>query len=79
MAINLFGLYLWDESRNKVLGVLLAVANFLIFFTILGTESRGALLVYPVVLVIMMLGLSGQQRWSVLGRFRRADWSPPWR
>jgi tetratricopeptide (TPR) repeat protein/uncharacterized membrane protein YidH (DUF202 family) len=68
-AINLFGLYLWDESRNKVMGVLLAVANFLIFLTILGTQSRGALLVYPVVLVIMLIGLSKQQRWRVLGCF----------
>ncbi|MGD0622156.1 MAG: hypothetical protein ABSA82_06810 [Thermacetogeniaceae bacterium] len=69
MTINLFGLYLWDESRSKVLGVLLTVANFLIFLTILGTESRGVLLIYPVILVIMMLGLSGRQRWNVLGRF----------
>jgi hypothetical protein len=69
MTINLFGLYLWDESRNRVLGILLTVANFLIFLTILGTESRGVLLIYPVVLVIMMLGLSGRQRWNVLGRF----------
>jgi tetratricopeptide (TPR) repeat protein len=69
MTINLFGLYLWDESRNRVLGVLMTVANFLIFLTILGTESRGVLLIYPVVLVIMMLGLSGRQRWNVLGRF----------
>jgi len=69
MTINLFGLYLWDESRNRVMGVLLTVANFLIFLTILGTESRGVLLIYPVVLVIMMLGLAGRQRWNVLGRF----------
>ena len=69
MTINLFGLYLWDESRSKIMGVLLTVANFLIFLTILGTESRGVLLIYPVVLVIMMLGLSGRQRWNVLGRF----------
>ena len=69
MTINLFGLYLWNESRSRVLGVLLTVANFLIFLTILGTESRGALLVFPVVLVIMMFGLPGRQRWQVLGCF----------
>jgi hypothetical protein len=69
MTVNLFGLYLWDESRNKFMGVLLAVANFLIFLTILGTQSRGVLLIYPVMLVLMMIGLRGRQRWNILGLF----------
>lgn len=68
-AINLFGLYLWDESRNKFLGALLAAANYLLFLTILGTQSRGALVIYPIALVILLLGLTGRQRWRVLGCF----------
>jgi tetratricopeptide (TPR) repeat protein/O-antigen ligase len=69
MAINLCGLYLWDECRSRATGVLLAVANFLIWLTILGTQSRGVWLVYPVGLLIMLAGLRGGQRWRVLGYF----------
>jgi hypothetical protein len=66
-AINLFGLYLWDESRSKALGALLAAANYLLFLTILGTQSRGALLIYPIGLIILMIGL--KSRWRILGKF----------
>lgn len=68
-AINLFGLYLWNEHRHhKVLGTLLAVVNYLLFLAILGSQSRGGLLIYPVGLIILLIGL-GQERWRTLGLF----------
>ncbi len=68
-AINLLGLYLWNEyRRHKVLGSLLAVANYLLFLAILGSQSRGGLLIYPVGLVLLLIGL-GRDRWRALGLF----------
>ncbi len=58
-AINLFGLYLWAEAWHLASRLLLSVGNYLLFLTFLGTQSRGALLIYPVGLLVLLLGLTG--------------------
>ncbi|HHW41399.1 MAG TPA: hypothetical protein GXX19_09695 [Syntrophomonadaceae bacterium] len=58
-AINLFGLYLWAEARHLASKLLLSVGNYLLFLTFLGTQSRGALLIYPLGLLVLLLGLTG--------------------
>lgn len=56
-AINLFGLYLWTEARDLTAKLLLAVGNYLLFLAFLGTQSRGALLIYPVGLLVLLAGI----------------------
>lgn len=68
-AINLFGLYLQAAARKLPYRLLLAAGNYLLFLTFLGTQSRGAYLIYPLGLLILIAGLPGKARWRSLGLF----------
>jgi Flp pilus assembly protein TadD len=68
-AINLFGLYLQAVTRKLPYRLLLSAGNYLLFLTFLGTQSRGAFLIYPLGLLILIAGLSGKVRWHTLGLF----------
>lgn len=68
-AINLCGLYLWTEARPRAVKILFAAGNYLLFLTFLGTQSRGALVFYPLALLILLIGLPGRERWRTLGQF----------
>ncbi|NPV29922.1 MAG: hypothetical protein HPY58_09785 [Firmicutes bacterium] len=68
-AINLFGLYLLAGAGRLASRILLAVGNYLLFLTFLGTQSRGAYLIYPLGLLILLAGLPGKERWRALGNF----------
>ena len=68
-AINLSGLYLWTVSRNRIAGTLLAIGNYLVFLTILGTQSRGGYVILPLGLLLLLIGLPGRERWRTLGLF----------
>jgi Tfp pilus assembly protein PilF len=68
-AMNLFGLYLWAEARPPAAKVLLAAGNYLLFLTILGTQSQGAFIFYPIAFLILLIGLPGNMRKRILGQF----------
>ncbi|MGB9791719.1 MAG: hypothetical protein ACPLTR_03980 [Thermacetogeniaceae bacterium] len=56
-AINLFGVYLWSEARGLAARLLMTAGNYLIFLAFLGTQSRGALLIYPLGLFVLLAGI----------------------
>lgn len=68
-AINLFGLYLQAAARKLPHRLFLAAGNYLLFLTFLGTQSRGAYLIYPLGFLILIAGLPGKVRWHTLGLF----------
>lgn len=65
-AINLLSLYLAAETRRKAVRVLLGVANYLMFLAFLGAQSRGAMLIYPLALLLLLAGLPGRLRLGAL-------------
>ncbi len=61
-AILIFGLYLGIKAENKVFSSLFAMGNYILFITFLGTQSRGAWLVFILVTVILVLFLPSKTR-----------------
>jgi len=74
-AVLLLGLYQWKQinpaapSRQwpsaELQGYLYAMGNFLLLAVLLGTKSRGGLLVFAVVLLIYLAGLGVRERFPV--------------
>jgi len=67
IAAQVLGLGLLLVARNPALKVALGAANFITGLTLLLTQSRGAWLIYPVILLIWLLGVLPEKRW-------RAGW-----
>lgn len=68
-AVNLFGLYFQAVAVKLPYRLLLAAGNYLLFLTFLGTQSRGAYLIYPLGLIVLLAGLPGGARLRSLGCF----------
>lgn len=66
MAMNIIGLYLWARWDKFYLKAPLAAINMIYLLTILGTNSRGAWLLYPVCWLLFWLGMPGGYRWEIL-------------
>lgn len=55
VVMNLIGFYLWGSEENVLKKIFYGMTNYLIFITLLGSQSRGAWLVYPLIILIMFL------------------------
>jgi len=74
-AVLLVGLYQWDRLKSaspsrqwpsaELQGYLYALGNFLLLAVLLGTKSRGGLLIFVVVLLIYLAGLGVRERLPV--------------
>ncbi len=69
VVMNLAGFYLWASAKSPVKRYLYAAANLLIFITLLGTQSRGAWLVYPAALAVMFAGWAKAHRGALVKSF----------
>lgn len=66
MTINMLGLGLWSYYKKLYLKLLMAVANYMFVLAILGTDSRGAWLIYPIAWGILWVALPGMYKWQTL-------------
>ncbi|HHX51696.1 MAG TPA: tetratricopeptide repeat protein [Clostridia bacterium] len=61
LAISFLGFYFWATS-NTWRQYLFATGNYLLLLTFLGTNSRGAFLIAPLVMLLFVLGLPREHR-----------------
>lgn len=66
VAVSFIGYYLWARTAGLPVRLALAGGNYLLFLIFLGTGSRGGYLVYPVTLLLFLIGLPAGWRGRVL-------------
>lgn len=64
--MNLIGLALSVKAENPLLKMLYALGNFIMVVVILGAQSRGGLLLYPLGFAVFIAGLPGNYRWRAV-------------
>ncbi|WP_366923770.1 O-antigen ligase family protein [Metallumcola ferriviriculae] len=62
VVINLIGLYFLIREESMLKRYLYGSANLLVFLALLGSQSRGAWLIYPLVLLLAFAGIAGEHR-----------------
>ncbi len=55
-AVFILGIYLALSQKNRILGIIYSLGNYLLLITIFGTQSRGGILVFLFVLPLFLLG-----------------------
>ncbi len=65
LGILVLGIYLTVRQDNVYKKAGMSIANYLLFLTFLGTQSRGGLMLLPITVILLMAGALGRYRWKV--------------